>query len=148
MRTQAVSQIDNLLEHYLRDQLSLDLHSSAGRVDEPISSWSSGDDKLIRYLEVGERWAWLFRYCEQTDVALLINEALAKAFRRKRSHVTTRHGSLDVDAEGSLERMSERELAESAGLSIYQYRRRLTRARVALGHALQDRVGQQGQRAA
>ena len=141
MRTSNVSRIDAILEHYLRDTLSLDLQSSTGRVDEPISSWTSGDDKLVKFLEVGERWAWLFRYCELTDVALLINEALAKAFRRKRTRISTAHGCCEVDTEGTLERMSEHELAVAAGLSIYQYRRRLTRARVAISHALSDRAG-------
>ena len=142
MRTTQVSRIDGLLDQYLRDQLSLSIQSSASLLDKSVIG-ASADDRLVRCIEVSERWGWLFRYCDKEQMALLINDSMAKAFRRKSTRMQTRRGCVDVEAEGELTRMSEPELAKALGLSVYQYRRRLTKARAAISRAIDARTGHQ-----
>lgn len=115
------------------------LSSSAGRTDDPPAGWTSGDCKIVRYMEIGERWRWLFRHCDAEDIRLLLNDAKAKACRQRTQRISTRKGTIEVSTEADVTPMTMDELAILEGLTRRQYERRLTRARHRITLALVER---------
>jgi len=127
--------IDVVLEEYLKDCVSLDLTSVAGRLDEASTSCCDSGTKICKCMEVSSRWAWLFAHCTPDQVRLLLNDTKAKIFRQQ--YVLAGKGKLPDT--GALKPVSQRELAKREGLSLRQYERRLTCARTAIMHALSSR---------
>lgn len=127
--------IDEVVEQYLRDLVSLLPHSSAGRLEEPASSWHSGDERLVRLLDL-MRGGELLRFCTDLQMRCLIAQVGGRVFLPQSERV----GYTKIPSTGKTRKAMRGENARALGLSEDRYKRELTRARDAVRHALSDRL--------
>lgn len=142
MRTTLVEvALAHALEGYLREFIALSPHSSAGRMDAAMTAAtpSSLADRLARYMELKDHCAvGLLRFCSEQQARILVRRHLTRKYTPRSQRV----GYVDVPTEGQVSEMSRADLAKAERLSVSQYRRELTRALEAVGHALSETARQ------